>query len=376
MDFAVPDEREQLRHAVRRFLDAKSPPTEIRRLMETTEGYDRAVWAQMAAELGLQGIQIPEAYGGQGYTFVELAVVLEEMGRVLLCAPFLSSVCLAANAILNAGTDAEKCEHLPGIASGTTIATLAFTEPSGKWDAAGIAMVARDRGDGFELHGVKTFVVDGHIADLVVVVARRAGTSGTNGIGFFVVDGNAPGLTRTPLATMDQTRKLARLDFEDVAARPLGEIGTGWPALAKTLDQAAAALSNESMGGAQRCLEMSVEYAKVRVQFGRPIGSFQAIKHRCADMLVDVESGKSAAYYAAWAAAVDDEELPVAASLAKAYVSDAYFRAATETIQIHGGVGFTWDHDAHLYYRRAKSSEILLGDPIHHRELLAQRLGF
>jgi alkylation response protein AidB-like acyl-CoA dehydrogenase len=376
MDFAVPDEREQLRHVVRRFMDAKSPPTEVRRLMETREGYDRAVWAQMAAELGLQGIQIPEAYGGQGFTFLELAVVIEEMGRVLLCAPFFSSVCLAANAILNAGTDAERAEHLPGIASGNTIATLAFTEPSGTWDAAGIAMVARDRGDGFTLHGVKTFVVDGLIADLVVVVARRAGTSGTNGIGLFVVDGNAPGLTRTPLATMDQTRKLARLDFDDVAARPLGEIGMGWPALAKTLDQAAAALSNESIGGAQRCLDMSVDYAKVRVQFGRPIGSFQAIKHRCADMLVDVESGKSAAYYAAWAAAVDDEELPVAASLAKAYVSDAYFRTATETIQIHGGVGFTWEHDAHLYYRRAKSSEILLGDPIHHRELLAQRLRF
>ena len=218
-------------------------------------------------------------------------------------------------------------------------------------------------------------MIDGHTADTVVVVARQAGTSGEDGIGFFVVAGDAPGLTRTPLATMDQTRKQARLDFAGVAATPLGTVGAGWPALSKTLDQAAVAMANESIGGAQKCLEMSVEYAKVRVQFGRPIGSFQAIKHKCADMLLEVESGKSAAYYAAWAAAEDNDELPVVASLAKAYVSDAYFHAAAENIQIHGGIGFTWEHDAPLYFKRAKSSEILLGDATYHRELLAQRIG-
>jgi alkylation response protein AidB-like acyl-CoA dehydrogenase len=375
VNFAFSEEQDQLRDAVRRFLDSKSPSSEVRRLMETTEGYDPAVWSQMANELGLQSIHIPEEYGGQGFTFVELAIVLEEMGRVLLCAPYFSSVVLAADAIMNAGTDAQKSELLPGIASGETIATLAFTEPNGRWDASGIEMEASGSGDSSTLSGTKMFVIDGHLANLVVVVARTAGSSGEDGISFFAVDGDAEGLTRTPLATMDQTRKQARLDFENVAARPIGALGSAWPALSKTLDQAAVGLANEMVGGAQKVLEMSVEYAKVRVQFGRPIGSFQAIKHKCADMLLEVESGKSAAYYAAWAAAEDNEELPVAASLAKAYCSDAYFHAAAENIQIHGGIGFTWEHDAHLYFKRAKSSEILLGDATYHRELLAQRIG-
>ena len=375
MNFAFSEEQDQLRDAVRRFLDSKSPSSEVRRLMETTEGYDPAVWSQMANELGLQSIHIPEEYGGQGFTFVELAIVLEEMGRVLLCAPYFSTVVLAADAIMNAGTDAQKGELLPGIASGETIATLAFTEPNGRWDASGIEMEASGSGASTTLSGTKMFVIDGHTANLIVVAARTAGSSGEDGISFFTVDGDAAGLTRTPLATMDQTRKQARLDFENVAASPLGESGAGWPALSKTLDQAAVGLANEMVGGAQKVLEMSVEYAKVRVQFGRPIGSFQAIKHKCADMLLEVESGKSAAYYAAWAAAEDNDELPVAASLAKAYCSDAYFHAAAENIQIHGGIGFTWEHDAHLYFKRAKSSEILLGDATYHRELLAQRIG-
>jgi len=375
VNFAFSEEQDQLRDTVRAFLEAKSPSSEVRRLMETTDGYDPAVWSQMANELGLQSLHIPEEYGGQGFTFVELAIVLEEMGRVLLCAPYFSSVVLAADAIMNAGDDGQKGELLPGIASGETIATLAFTEPNGKWDASGIEMVAGGSGGNYTLSGTKMFVIDGHTANLVVVAARTEGSSGEDGISFFAVDGDASGLTRTPLATMDQTRKQARLDFENVAARPIGEPGSAWPALSKTLDQAAVGLANEMVGGAQKVLEMSVEYAKVRVQFGRPIGSFQAIKHKCADMLLEVESGKSAAYYAAWAAAEDNEELPVAASLAKAYCSDAYFHAAAENIQIHGGIGFTWEHDAHLYFKRAKSSEILLGDATYHRELLAQRIG-
>jgi len=284
-------------------------------------------------------------------------------------------VCLAANAIMNAATDDEQHQLLPGIASGETIATLAFTEPNGKWDASGITMEAKGSGDAWTLAGTKMFVIDGHTAGQVVVVARQAGSNGEDGIAFFVVDGDARGLTRTPLTTMDQTRKQARLDFDGVTARPLGQPGSGWAALSKTLDQAAVCLANEMVGGAQKVLEMSVEYAKVRVQFGRPIGSFQAIKHKCADMLLEVESAKSAAYYAAWAAAEDNEELPVVASLAKAYCSDAYFHAAAENIQIHGGIGFTWEHPAHLYFKRAKSSEILFGDATYHRELLAQRIG-
>jgi alkylation response protein AidB-like acyl-CoA dehydrogenase len=375
VDFAFSEEQEELRQTVRRFLDDKSPSAEVRRLMETTEGYDEGVWKQMAQELGLQSLHLPEAHGGQGFTFVELGIVLEEMGRVLLCAPYFSTVVLAANAIINAGTDEEQAALLPGIASGETIAALAFTEPNGRWDASGITMEAKKQGDGYVLDGTKMFVIDGHTADLVVVAARTEGTSGEDGISFFTVDGDASGLTRTPLATMDQTRKQAKLEFSGVQAKPLGAPGAGGGALSKTLDQAAVGLSNEMVGGAQRVLDMSVEYAKVRVQFGRPIGSFQAIKHKCADMLLEVESAKSAAYYAAWAAAEDNEELPVVASLAKAYCSDAYFHAAAENIQIHGGIGFTWEHDAHLYFKRAKSSEILLGDATYHRELLAQRIG-
>jgi alkylation response protein AidB-like acyl-CoA dehydrogenase len=376
MNFAFSEEQEELRRTVRQFLESKSPETEVRRLMETTEGYDPAVWKQMGQELGLQGLAIPEAYGGQGFTFIELGIVLEEMGRVLVCAPYFSSAVLAANAILNVGTDDQKKDLLPGIASGDTIATLAFTEPSGKWDAAGITMEASENvGGEITLTGEKMFVIDGYTADLIIVVARTAGTTGTDGISFYVVRGDADGLTRTSLSTMDMTRKQAKLEFNNVIATPLGSTVDGWPAFSKTLDQAAVALSNEMMGGAQKVLEMSVEYAKVRVQFGRPIGSFQAIKHKCADMLLEVESGKSAAYYASWAAAEDNDELPVVAALSKAYCSEAYFHATAENIQIHGGIGFTWEHPAHLYFKRAKSSEIYLGDPTYHRELLAQRIG-
>ncbi len=375
MNFAFSEEQEELRQHVRRFLEDKSSSAEVRRLMETEEGYDEAVWKQMAQELGLQSLHIPEAHGGQGFSFVELGIVLEEMGRVLLCAPYFSTVVLAADAIMNAGTDAQQAELLPGIAAGETIATLAFTEPNGRWDASGITMEATPDGDDFRLEGTKHFVLDGHTADLVVVAARAPGSEGTGGISFFTVAGDAEGLARQALTTMDQTRKQAKLEFAGVRAQLLGEEGAGWDALSKTLDQAAVALSNEMIGGAQFVLDMAVQYAKDRVQFGRPIGSFQAIKHKCADMLLEVESGKSAAYYASWAAAEDNDELPVVASLAKAYCSDAYFHAAAENIQIHGGIGFTWEHDAHLYFKRAKSSEILLGDATYHRELLAQRIG-
>ena len=375
MNFAFSEEQEELRKTIRQFLESKSPSAEVRRLMEGTEGYDPAVWSQMAEQLGLQSLHIPEEFDGQGFSFVELGIVFEEMGRVLLCSPYFATVALATNAILNAGTDADKKALLPGIASGETIAALAFTEPNGKWDTAGITMEATKSGEGYVLNGTKSFVIDGHNANLIVVVARLADTSGTDGIGFFTVGGDADGLTRTALSTMDQTRKQAKLEFSNVAATALGDVGNGFGAFSKTLDQAAVLLSNEMIGGAQFVLDQSVEYAKVRVQFGRPIGSFQAIKHKCADMLLEVESGKSAAYYAAWAASEDNEELPVVAALAKAYISDAYFHCAAENIQIHGGIGFTWEHDAHLYFKRAKSSEIYLGDATYHRELLAQRIG-
>ena len=370
MNFAFSEEQEELRKSVRRFLDDKSPETEVRRLMETTEGYDPAVWSQMAQQLGLQGLAIPEEFGGSGFTYVELIVVLEEMGRALLCAPYFSTVALAANALLSSGDDSAKKDFLPGIASGETIATLALTEETGKWDEDGVTLTATKSGDGWSLTGTKSFVLDGHLADLILVAARTPA-----GVSLFAVSGDAAGLTRTALSTMDQTRKQAKLEFAGTPARLVGAEGDGWKILSKTLDLAAVALAAEQVGGAQQVLDMSVEYAKVRVQFGRPIGSFQAIKHKCADMLLEVESAKSAAYYAGWAAAEDYDELPVVASLAKAYCSDAYFHAAAENIQIHGGIGFTWEHPAHLYFKRAKSSELYLGDPTYHRELLAQRIG-
>ncbi|HET6772388.1 MAG TPA: acyl-CoA dehydrogenase family protein [Acidimicrobiales bacterium] len=370
MNFAFSEEQEELRRITRQFLESKSAETEVRRLMDTTEGYDPAVWSQMANELGLQSLIIPEEYGGQGFTYVELTVVLEEMGRALLAAPFYATVALATNAILHSGDEGAKKELLPGIASGETIATLAFTEPNGKWDLAGIEATATQAGDGWTIDGTKMFVLDGHVANLIIVAARTA-----DDVSLFKVDGDAAGLTRTPLATMDQTRKQAKLELSGVPATLVGEQGKGGDVLGRVLDLAVVALAAEQVGGAQKVLEMSVEYAKDRVQFGRPIGSFQAIKHKCADMLLEVESAKSAAYYAAWCAAELNDELPEVACLAKAYCSEAYFHAAAENIQIHGGIGFTWEHPAHLYFKRAKSSELLFGDPTYHRELLAQRLG-
>ena len=375
MNFAFSEEQEELRRSVRRFLQEKSPSTEVRRLMETTDGFDPAVRDQMANQLGLQSLAIPEAYGGSGFTFVELTVVFEEMGASLICAPYFSTVGLAANALLSSDDESAKTDLLPGIAEGTTKATFALTEDSGKWDVESVALLASG-GPEWTLSGHKMYVIDGHTSDLILVVARTGGGAGTGeGVSLFAVEGSAPGLVRTPLATMDQTRKQARLEFSSTPARLIREEGTAAPLVRRTLDLAAVALAAEQVGGAQRCLDMAVDYAKTRIQFGRPIGSFQAIKHKCADMLLEVESAKSAAYYAGWAAAEDSDELPVVASLAKSYCSEAYFHAASENIQIHGGIGFTWEHDAHLYFKRAKSSELLLGDPSYHRELLAQRIG-
>ena len=370
MNFAFSEEQEELRKTVRQFLEAKSPETEVRRLMETTEGFDPAVWSQMGAELGLQGLAIPEEFGGQGFSFVELGIVLEEMGRALLCAPYFSSAVLAATTILHSGDDAAKKALLPGIATGETIATLAYTEANGRWDESGITATATQAGDGWTVSGEKMFVLDGHVANLVIVAAKTG-----KGTSLFTVEGGASGLTATALSTMDQTRKQAKLAFDGTPAKLLGTEGEGWNVLNGVLDYAAVALAAEQVGGAQKCLEMAVEYAKVRIQFGRPIGSFQAIKHKCADMLLEVESAKSAAYYGMWCAAEGNDELPATASLAKSYCSEAYFHAAAENIQIHGGIGFTWEHPAHLYFKRAKSTELFLGDPSYHRELLAQRIG-
>jgi alkylation response protein AidB-like acyl-CoA dehydrogenase len=364
------EEQEELRRTVRHFLESKSPPSEVRRLMETEEGYSSAVWEQMAEQLGLQALTVPERWGGVGLGQVELAIVLEEMGRTLVCAPYFATVVLGVNALLTAGDEEACAEYLPRIARGEAIATLALTEDEGRWDEDGVALEARRSGSEWRLDGHKTYVLDGHTAQLLLVVARTAG-----GLSLLAVEGDAGGLKRTALPTLDQTRKLARVELSGTPARLIGVEGGAGPALSRTLDLAAIGLAAEQVGGTQRCLEMSVDYAKMRYQFARPIGSFQAIKHKCADLLLQLESARSAARYAAWAAAEDSPEVPVVASLAKAVCSEAYFHAAAESIQIHGGIGFTWEHDAHLFFKRAKSSQLLFGDGAYHREHLAQRIG-
>ncbi len=370
MNFTFTEEQEELRRQVRRFLEEKSPISEVRRLMETDDGYDKSVWDQMAGQLGLTALIIPEEYGGAGFGYVELTVVLEEMGAALLCAPFYSTVALATNALLLSGDEQAKKDLLPGIASGETIATFAYVEDSGRWDIDGVELTASNGSNGWTLNGSKMFVVDGNTASLIIVAAKTP-----KGVSLFAVNGDADGLTRTRLTTMDMTRKQSKLEFSATPARLVGEDGAAADVISKTLDRAAIALAAEQVGGAQKCLDMAVEYAKNRIQFGRPIGSFQAIKHKCADMLMEVESARSAAYYGGWALADDSDEVPVVASLAKSYCSEAYFHAAAENIQIHGGIGFTWEHDAHLYFKRAKTSELFLGDPSYHRELLATRIG-
>jgi alkylation response protein AidB-like acyl-CoA dehydrogenase len=368
MQFSFTAEQEEFRSVLRRFLEDKSPPSVVRRLMETDAGWQRETWREINQLLGLTGVHIPEAYGGQGFGFVELGIVLEEMGRALLCAPYFASVVLAATAIMNAGTEAQKRALLPAIADGETIATLAFTEPNGRWDTEGIAATATEAGGKYRLDGVKSFVLDGHTADLIVVLARRPGSTGDDGLSFFTVSGDAPGLTRRALTVLDPTRKQARLEFHAVEAELLGEAGAAAAPLAKTLTQAAVCLANEMVGGAERLRQSALDYANLRVQFGRAIASFQSMKHKQADMLVDVELAKSAAYAAASAAAEDDAELPALASLAKACAADAYMQTAIHTIQIQGGIGFTWDNDTHLWFKRAKSSEVFLGDSAWHRE--------
>lgn len=371
MRFSFTPEQEEFRTGLRRALEARSPTKEVRRLMATDAGFERESWQRLNQELGLTAILVPESYGGQGFGHAELAIVLEEMGRGLLCAPFFSTV-LATTAILNAGTEEQKRTLLPAIADGTTTATLAFSEDDGRNDAAGVTLAAAPSGGAWRLDGIKSFVLDGHTADLVVVLARRQGSHGEEGLSFFTVAGASSGLERRRLKTMDETRKLARLKFNSVEARLLGEAGAAAAPFARTMHQAAVLLANEMVGGADRLREDALAYTKMRMQFGRSIASFQTTKNKAADMLVDVEMAKSAAYYAAAALDEGDDDLPAIASLAKACASDAYLKTAIHAVQMHGGIGFTWDNDTHLWFKRAKSSEILFGDANQHRELMMQ----
>jgi alkylation response protein AidB-like acyl-CoA dehydrogenase len=369
MKLAYSTEQQELRESVRRFLADRVPLPRVRELMDSPDGTDEKVWQYAGGQLGLQALAIPEEYGGAGYTFTEQAIVLEELGAALYPGPYLASAVLAATALLASSDERAKHDLLPGIASGDTIATLAFTEDDGSWEPDAIRLTATP-GDGWLLDGHKNFVLDGATATLLLVVARAG-----DELALFAVNADAEGLTRTALATLDQTRRLARCELSATPGTLIGAPGEGAEILSRVLDVAAIAMAAEQLGGAQRTLDMAVEYAKIRHQFGRPIGSFQAIKHRCADLLLEVESLRSAVVYAAAAVAEDSPEVPVLAALVKALASDTYFHVAAENIQIHGGIGFTWEHDAHLFFKRAKASELFLGDATYHRERLAARIG-
>jgi len=376
VNFAFTEEQQELRANARAFLAEASSSERVRAAMASELGYDPQVWKRIGRELGWPAAIIPEDCGGLGLGAVELVALLEVMGEALLCAPFFATVCLAAQAVLAAGTTEQRQRYLAPIAEGEARAALATAEPDLPHDA--VALEARRDGDAYRLDGVKRYAIDGASADWLVVSARAPGTRGDDGISLFAVPGDSVGLDRQALPTMDQTRRQAELRFDGVrvaGSARLGEEGAGAAPLRRALDLGAIALAAESVGGAQRCLDLSVAYAKQREQFGRPIGSFQAIKHKCADMMVKVETARSAAYYAGCAAAEDAADLAVAASLAKTYCSEAYYHCAAESIQIFGGVGFTWEYDPHLYFKRARASEALLGNPAWHRERVARAIG-
>jgi len=374
MNFGFNEEQELLRSTARKFFENECGSDTVRRLMETPEGISPDLWTKLA-EQGWLGLVYPEAYDGMGLGLVDLVVLMEEMGRAVVPGPYFSAVLLGGLAIAEAGSEAQKKEWLPKIAAGDRRVALAWMEPSAQLGPAGVTLTAVEKGGQYTLSGTKLFVHDAHTADALVVAARTRPGAGADGVSLFLLPKGTKGLEVTLLPTMDQTRKLCEVALSDVTIGPdalLGAAGAGWAPLARVLDRATVALCAEMCGGAQKVLDMTVEYAKIRQAFGRPIGSYQGVKHRAADMLVDVENSKSITYYAAWALDEGVAEAPLAVSMAKAYVSDAYRRVAAAGIQLHGGIGFTWEHDLHLYFKRAKGSEFTFGDATHHRERVAQ----
>jgi alkylation response protein AidB-like acyl-CoA dehydrogenase len=374
MNFGFNEEQELLRNTARKFFENECGSDTVRRLMETPEGISAELWKKLA-EQGWLGLIYPEQYDGTGLGLVDLVVLMEEMGRAVAPGPYFSTVLLGGLAILEAGGDAQKKEWLPRIAAGDKRVALAWMEPSAQLGPPGVTLTAVKRGETYTLSGTKLFVHDAHTADALVVAARTRPGAGADGVSLFLLPKGTKGLEVTLLPTMDQTRKLCEVACSDVtvgADALLGAAGAGWAPLSRVLDRATVALCAEMCGGAQKVLDMTVEYAKIRQAFGRPIGSYQGVKHRAADMLVDVENSKSITYYAAWALDENSPEAPLAVSMAKAYVSDAYRRVAAGGIQLHGGIGFTWEHDLHLYFKRAKGSEFTFGDATHHRERVAQ----
>jgi alkylation response protein AidB-like acyl-CoA dehydrogenase len=361
VDFRYSDEQESLRSAVRRLLAEEAPESAVRALIGSEPGWDRGTHTRLAQELGAVGLAIPEDVGGSGGGIVELGLVLQEAGRGLLPGPLLSCV-VAAQAILAAGGR----EHLAAIAAGDVLATVALLE--GTWDTP-VRTSATRNGTGWAVDGVKDWVLDAASADLLVVSAQSP-----EGLSHFVVEAPADGVAITPVAGVDPTRRQGRVVFSGASAVPLGELGSGSADLARVLDLAVVLLAAEQLGVAERCLEMATSYAKERTQFDRAIGSFQAVKHKLANVLLEVEAARSAVMYALWAADERPEELPVVACIAGSTCSETALLAASENIQVHGGIGCTWEHPAHLYLKRATTDRLLLGDPQRHLERLATHL--
>lgn len=365
------EQQEFLRTNAREFLERECPPTLVRQIMEDERGYSPDLWRSIA-ELGWIGLALPEEYGGADGDFNDLAVLFDEIGYFLAPSPFLATTVLGGMTILAAGSEQQKKDLLPRIATGEQIVTLALTEEDGQYAADSVQLRAEKSGNGYTLNGTKLFVLDANIADRLIVVGRTGG-----GLTMFLVDPKASGVSITRLKTMDM-RNQCEVKFENVSVAEsdvLGAVDGAWPVLEEVLLQATAAISLEMAGGARQALDMTVEYAKNRVQFGQPIGSFQAVKHHCANMAMDVESGRGLSYAAAEAIAEDRDDKKLIVATAKAFWSDAYRRVTELAVQVHGGIGFTWEHDIHLYLRRAATTAVLFGDADHHRETVAQSLG-
>jgi alkylation response protein AidB-like acyl-CoA dehydrogenase len=376
MDLAFSEEQEMLSKSARDFLANKCPKIMVREMEEDEQGYPPELWKEMA-ELGWLGLPFPEKYEGVGFSFLDLIVLLEEMGRACLPGPFLSTVVLGGLPILEWGGEEQKQYFLPKICKGEAILTLALTEPSARYDAASIRTSATPEGDDYLISGAKLFVPDAHIADWIICVTRTAETADPEeGITLFLVDAQSPGINTVLLSTIAGDKQ-CELTLEKVRVprgNILGQLGQGWEMVKRIIEWAALAKSAEMVGGNQQVMEMTLNYAKERIQFDRPIGSFQAIQHYLADMSIDVDSARVSLYKAAWKLS---EGLPCTKeiSVAKGWISDAYRRVATQAHQIHGAIGFTKEHDLELYFRRAKAGEVFFGDADFHREVVAQQLG-
>ncbi|MCC6179539.1 MAG: acyl-CoA dehydrogenase [Chloroflexi bacterium] len=377
MDFDFTPEQVMLRDLTREILTRESPPSAVRRWIEDPDGFDRTLWRQFA-ETGLLGVAIPAEDGGQGLGMVDLALVLDEMGRAAYPGPFFATCVLAAPALLAAG----QSERLAKIANGSSIATFATSDDGLTWGPEGVQVTARHDGAGYVLAGVKRFVPFAHVADVILVAARTGDPlppdvtleQAARGITVFALERGIEGLTVEPMLSIDQGHRTSTLALANVRVGPdavVGEVGGGWWIVDAALRTAAIGASAEMLGAARKSLELSVEYARVREQFGQPIGMFQAVKHMCAEMLLEVENAHSATYYAAWAYDAVAEDAALASSVAKSYVGEAARKVCGDAIQVHGGIGFTWDYDLHLYFKRAKSLEPLYGDAEHHRARIA-----